>query len=70
MKDCHIYVIVVKDDIGTMFKVGIDCYGNFGYTYINAYNTIKYYTTYEEAQESGIKKALEIILEKGEYENN
>lgn len=26
--------------------------------------------TYEEVQEAGIKKALEIILEKGEYENN
>jgi hypothetical protein len=26
----------------------------------------KYFDTYEEAQEAGIKKALEIILEKGE----
>ena len=43
------------------------CNNSPGDDYIrNAHGDREYFNTYEEAQEAGIKKALEIILEKGE----
>ena len=65
VKDIDIYIFpTTNNKRGCVYEWGIKTFGRAlwveGQPYTNQYET------YEEAQEAGIKKALEIILEKGE----
>lgn len=53
VKDEYVVIEIVAPGIYKVYILGRDC-------------TSKSFKTYEEAQEEGIKAALEIILEKGE----
>ena len=65
VKDIDVYIFpTTNNKRGCVYEWGIKTFGRAlwveGQPYTNQYET------YEEAQEAGIKKALEIILEKGE----
>lgn len=65
MKDIDVYIFPTTNNIrGCVYEWGIKTFGRAlwveGQPYTNQYEI------YEETQEAGIKKALEIILEKGE----
>ena len=65
VKDIDVYIFpTTNTKRGCVYEWGIKTFGRAlwveGQPYTNQYET------YEEAQEAGIKKALEIILEKGE----
>lgn len=53
VKDEYVVIEIVAPSVYKVSILGRDC-------------TSKSFKTYEEAQEAGIKKALELILEKGE----
>ena len=65
VKDIDVYIFpTTNNKRGCVYEWGIKTFGRAlwieGQPYTNQYET------YEEAQEAGIKKVLEIILEKGE----
>ena len=65
VKDIDVYIFpTTNNKRGCVYEWGIKTFGRAlwveGQPYTNQYET------YEEAQEEGIKKALEMILEKGE----
>ena len=65
VKDIDVYIFpTTNNKRGCVYEWGIKTFGRAlwveGQPYTNQYET------YEEAQETGIKKALEMILEKGE----
>ena len=64
VKGIHLYVRPILDEHKYVVTVVID---DLTWGQVNDNNGIsKRFNTYEEAQEMGIKKAIEIILEKGE----
>lgn len=63
IKCIHLYVRPILDERKYVVTVVVDDL-TWGQVNDNT-GTAKRFNTYEEAQESGIKKALEIILEKG-----
>lgn len=64
VKGIHLYVRPILDEHNYVVTVVVD---DLTWGQVNDNNgTSKRFNTYEEAQEAGIKKALEIILEKGE----
>ena len=64
VKQIHLYVRPILDEHKYVVTVVVD---DLMWGQVNDNNgTSKRFNTYEEAQEAGIKKALEIILEKGE----
>ena len=63
VKGIHLYVRPILDEHKYVVTVVVD---DLTWGQVNDNNgTSKRFNTYEEAQEAGIKKALEIILEKG-----
>lgn len=71
VKGMVISVLADRDSVSQFFKVKVleDDGTNYKCWYIwenDTYQFHKIYKTYEEAQEAGIKKCLEIILEKDE----
>ena len=66
-KDFDINVLTDFDSVKRLYYVRyVVKDGHYKTYYISNNRSYVYFNTYEEAQESGIKKALEIILEKGE----
>ena len=64
VKQIHLYVRPILDEHKYVVTVVVD---DLTWGQVNDNNgTSKRFNTYEEAQEAGIKKALEIILDKGE----
>ena len=64
VKGIHLYVRPILDEHKYVVTVVVD---DLTWGQVNDNNgTSKRFNTYEEAQEAGIKKALEIILDKGE----
>ena len=64
VKQIHLYVRPILDEHKYVVTVVVD---DLTWGQVNDNNgTSKRFNTYEEAQEMGIKKAIEIILEKGE----
>ena len=64
VKGIHLYVRPILDEHKYVVTVVVD---DLTWGQVNDNNgTAKRFNTYEEAQEAGIKKVLEIILEKGE----
>lgn len=64
VKQIHLYVRPILDEHKYVVTVVVD---DLTWGQVNDNNgTSKRFNTYEEAQEAGIKKALEIILEKEE----
>ena len=64
VKGIHLYVRPILDEHKYVVTVVVD---DLTWGQVNDNNgTSKRFNTYEEAQEAGIKKALEIILEQGE----
>lgn len=65
VKDIDIYIFpTTNNKRGCVYECGIKTFGRALWIKGQPYTT--QYDTYEEAQEAGIKKALEIILEKKE----
>ena len=65
VKDIDVYIFpTTNNKRGCVYELGIKTFGRALWVEGQPYTT--QYDTYEEAQEVGIKKALEIILEKGE----
>lgn len=63
VKGIHLYVRPILDEHKYVVTVVVD---DLTWGQVNDNNgTSKRFNTYEEAQEAGIKKALELILEKG-----
>lgn len=64
VKEIHLYVRPILDEHKYVVTVVVD---DLTWGQVNDNNgTSKRFNTYEEAQEAGIKKALELILEKRE----
>lgn len=64
VKGIHLYVRPLLDEHKYVVTIVVD---DLTWGQVNDNNGIsKRFNTYEEAQEAGIKKALELILEKGE----
>ena len=66
-KDFDINVLTDFDSVKRLYYVRyVVKDGHYKTYYISNNRSYVYFNTYEEAQETGIKKALEMILEKGE----
>lgn len=66
-KDFDINILTDFDSVKRLYYVRyIVKDGHYKTYYITNNQSYVYFNTYEEAQEAGIKKALEMILEKGE----
>lgn len=75
VKNCYVSVVADCDSVGVFYITRIiyyDTNNNYNVTYVwekTKLERVKHrmiFNNYEEALEAGIKKALEIILEKGE----
>ena len=65
VKDIDVYIFpTTNNKRGCVYEWGIKTFGRALWVEGQPYNN--QYETYEETQEEGIKKALEMILEKGE----
>ena len=69
-KDFDINVLTDFDSVKRLYYVRyVVKDGHYKTYYISNNRSYVYFNTYEEAQESAIKKVLEMILEKGELSN-